>query len=95
MAIYEAKIWEGQSGKWYCNDTRYIGRGSGEWHVPARILGISPAEFIQFLLDNFQPDYYYYDKDKNFFSYSWADQENCNKYKNYINRESRKKGFQV
>ena len=95
--VYQAQIWQGQSGKWYCNDTRYIGRGSGEWYVPARILGVSPAEFIQFLLNNFHPDYCYYDEKRNFFSYSWAEENKtlCNSFKLYINRKAKEKNFQV
>ena len=95
MARYEAKIWQGQSGRWYCNDTSHIGAGSADWYIPARIMGISPAQFIEYLLKEFQPDYYYYDADKNFFSYSWASQSKANYFKLTINRIARDKNFQV
>lgn len=95
MSVYEAKIWQGQSGKWYCNDTSHLGAGSGEWYLPARILGISPAEFIEYLISNFKPDYCYYNIEKNFFSYSWSSQLNCNKWKLYINKKAREVNFQI
>jgi hypothetical protein len=95
MAIWQSDIWQGSSGKWYCNNTKNLGAGFGEWFLPARILNLTPAAFINFLLDNFKPDYCYYDEEKNFFSYSWSSQVNANKWKLYINKEARKVNFQI
>ena len=95
MAVYEAKIWQGSSGRWFCNDTSHIKAGSGEWYLPARILNITPAAFIEFLITNFKPDYCYYNEKINFFSYSWSSQVKCNKWKLYINKEAKKRNFQI
>jgi hypothetical protein len=95
MAIWQSSIWQGNSGKWYCNDVSHLGAGSGEWYLPARILGITPAEFIEYLIKEFHPDYYYYNTEKNFFSYSWAKQVDCNRWKLTINRIAREKNFQI
>ena len=95
MALYKTDIWQGTSGKWYCNNISDLGKGSGLWYLPARVLGISPAEFIEFLLEKFEPDYYYYSEENNFFSYSWASQVKCNNWKLFINKEARKRNFQI
>lgn len=95
MAIWQSDVWQGSSGKWYCNNTKNLGAGSGEWYLPARILDMTPAAFIEYLIKEFKPDYCYYDEDKNFFSYAWADYGNCNRWKLYINKVSRQKNFQI
>lgn len=39
-----------------CNDVSDLAGISGYWWVPARMLGISPASFVQLLIEKFQPD---------------------------------------
>lgn len=97
MALYKADIWQGATGRWYCNNISNLGKGSGLWYLPARVLGITPAEFIEFLLKEYKPDYCYYNKENNFFSYSWAKENKtlCNSFKLYINKKAREKNFQI
>ena len=56
--------WQGASGAWYCNDTSDLKSNRGKWWMPARMLNISPAEFIELLIDRFAPDYITYNQER-------------------------------
>lgn len=92
MAVYKAQEWQSPTGYWYCNDTSNLAAGSGEWWIPARILGMSPADFIEFLVREFKPDHL---KFNDILIYSWKDLNACRKYKNFINRKAREVNFQI
>ena len=87
--------WESGSGHWCCNCIDDLGHGSGEWYLPARILDLTPAQFIKFLMENYKPDYYHYNEEKCLFFYSWKKQEDMRKFKRFINAAARKKNFQI
>lgn len=93
--VWQASEWQSLSGRWYCNCIDKLGAGSGTWYLPARILGLTPAEFINFLFKNFKPDYFSYNEEKCFCSWSWKSQTAMRAYKNYINKEARKVNFQI
>ena len=44
------------NGRWYCNDTSDLCSVRAKWWAPARMLGISPAEYVQLLIERFKPD---------------------------------------
>ena len=92
--IWKATEWETISG-WHCNCVDNLGKGSGTWYIPARILGISPAAFITLLFDKFKPDHFYYNSETGFCNWSWTKQTDMRRYKNWINAEARKKNFQI
>ena len=92
--IWKATEWETISG-WHCNCVDNLGKGSGIWYIPARILGISPAAFISLLLEKFKPDNFYYNPETGFCNWSWNNQADERRYKNWINAEARKKNFQI
>ena len=93
--IWKASEWQGGAGDWYCNCVDNLGAGSGLWYIPARILGITPAAFIELLITEYKPDYIFGDKEKCLFFFSWKSQSQMRKYKNMINAEARKKNFQI
>ena len=92
--VYKQTEWESPSG-WHCNCVDNLGGGSGTWYYPARILGISPAEFVSFLMTNFKPDKFYYDPESCFCSWCWNKQADMRKYKNFINKKAREVNFQI
>ena len=93
--LYNCKEWQGASGIWYCEHTDSFPPGVDKWVVPARILGISPAEFLKLLFAKFKPDHIIRTEDCSFVGWGWKSQEAMRKYKNWINAEARKKNFQI
>lgn len=94
--LYEVTDWQSTaSGLYYCDNVKDLAHNSGDWWLPARVLGISPAEFIKFLIENYKPDIIKYNAEKNFLYYAWSNYEKCHQWKLYINRVARKKNFQI
>lgn len=92
--LYKQSEWESESG-WHCNCIDNLGKNSAAWWHPARILKISPAQFIELLITKFKPDYFYFNKETCFCSWSWKDQSKMRIYKNYINAAARKVDYQI
>lgn len=93
--LYQQTEWQSPSGAWHCNCVDNLAGGSGTWYLPARILGLAPADFLEMLITNFKPDHFVYDKEKCFCQWSWNSQSLMRKYKNWINAAARKANFQV
>lgn len=93
--LYVQSEWQSPSGKWHCNCVEKLADNSGAWYLPARILGMTPADFIEYLINNFHPDHFIYDKEKCFCLWSWTKQSDMRKYKNFINAAARKVNFQI
>ena len=95
MALYKMTEWESLSSGWYCGCVDNLGGGSNLWYLPARILDISPAEFIELLVTKYKPDNIWYSKENCILCYSWKDQSKMRKFKNDMNAAARKKNFQI
>ena len=93
--LYQMKEWEDINGKWHCNCVDDLGGNAGLWYVPARILGISPAEYIKLVIETYKPDDVYFNKENCLCFWSWTNQVNMRKFKNMINATARKKNFQI
>lgn len=91
--LYKASIWQGGSKLWYVSDIEDLGGHSGRWWVPCRILGISPADYAQLLIDEFKVSNIKYDKEKNFLYFSWEKESDARRYKNWINSMARKANY--
>ena len=87
------------NGNWYCNDTKELNCKdsiASLWYAPARMLGISPAEYVKMLIEKFEVDYISFnDKHWNHgvLIFSWESQSKMRKFKNFINAEARKRNF--
>ena len=92
--LYHQTEWESISG-WHCNCVDNLGKNSGAWWHPARILGVSPAQFIAILIERFKPDTFNYSPETCFCSWSWKSQAAMRKYKNWINAEARRVNYQI
>ena len=86
--------WE-QNGNWYCNDTSDLCSVRAKWWAPARMLNISPAEFVKMLVEKYKPDNISYNSETNVLVYSWVDQAAMRKFKNAMNAESRKRNYMI
>lgn len=84
--------WE-QNGNWYCNDTSDLCSVRAKWWAPARMLNISPAEFVQLLINDFHPDKIKYNQEANVLVYSWKNINACRAFKNWLNAQARKHNF--
>lgn len=92
--IFKMTEWETASG-WHCNCVDNLAGGSAVWCLPARILKISPADFLKLLLEKYKPDYFYYNPETGFANWAWKSQAKMRVYKNMINAEARKQNFQI
>ena len=94
--LYKLTEWEsGAGGRWYCNDVSDLGNGSGLWYYPARMLNISPDEYVKMLVEKYKPDDISYNADTNVLVFSWNTQSAMRKYKNEMNAIARKMNFMV
>lgn len=85
----------GETGSWYCNDTSDLCSVRGLWWVPARMFGISPAEYVQLLVERFHPDRIRYFEETDVLVYSWKKIDDMRKFKNWLNAEARKRNYIV
>lgn len=85
--------WEGANGYWHCNDIEELGKGSGYWWFPARMLNMSPADYLKWVIDNFHPDKITHSEDCSFVGFGWKSQTQMRKYKNKINALARQHNF--
>ena len=90
--LYRLTEWESVTG-WHCGDVEDLGRGSNVWWLPAKMLGISPAQYIKWVIDNYHPDNVYHSNDYVFVGWSWKDQSSMRKFKNNMNALARKHNF--
>ena len=94
MHLLRYNEWE-QSGYWYCNDTKELAGSAGLWWIPARLLGITPAEYVELLIKRFKPDKIKYYQEQDVLIYAWKSQTAMRKFKNWLNAEARKKNFVI
>ena len=95
MTLFKLVEWEGGNGNWYCEHTSTFPDGVQKWVCPARILGMSVDKFIEWLFENYKPDYFYHNADCSFCSWAWKSQEKMRLYKNFINKKAREKNFMI
>lgn len=90
MHLLKFEEWQGAGGYWHCNDLSDLKNMSSAWWHPARMLNISPADFVKLLIEKFHPDHIKYYEEADVLTYSWRKQADCRKFKNWINAEARK-----
>lgn len=87
--------WDDGFGNWHCNDVSDLCSVRALWWTPARMLNISPAEYVQLLIDKFHPDKIKYFEDTNVLVYSWRKQADMRIFKNWLNAQARKYNYVV
>lgn len=92
--LYKLSEWQSVTGKWNCGCVDDLGNNSGHWVYPARVLGLAPAQYIEWAIDFCHP-IIHYNAEKCLVFFSWNNQADMRKFKNYINKVSRQKNFQI
>lgn len=77
---------------WHCNDVHSW--KSGGWWLAPRMLRMELDDYV-FMLANEYNAKISYGKDKCILLCSWKNQEDCRKFKNFINRKARETQFYV
>lgn len=85
--------WQGANGMWYCNDTSDLLSVCSLWWAPARMLNLSPANYVEWLVKEFKPDLVRYDQERDVLVYGWRSQTAMRVFKNKINALARKYQF--
>ena len=93
--LYQLTEWQSASGIFYCEHTSSFPKNVNKWVVPARILGLTPADFLRYLINEYQPDTIFHNEDCSFVGWGWRSQAKMRKYKNAINAEARRKNFKI
>ena len=68
--LLKYKEWEAPYG-WHAGDTSDLAHGSNTWWYPARMLDISPADYVVLLIKEFKVSKIRYFKDKNVLIFYW------------------------
>lgn len=95
MHILRYQEWQTPGGYWHCNDVSDLAGMSGYWWIPARMLRMSPAEYVEWLIKNYKPDNIKWNGKTLIYSWSKEHYNLCHSFVLYINRIARQKGFQV
>ena len=85
--------WGDSSSGWYCNDTSDLCSVREKWWAPARMLNISPADYVKLLIEKFHPDRIKYSEEHDVLVFSWKRLDDMRKFKNWLNAEARKHKF--
>lgn len=87
--------WDDGFGNYYVNDCTDLKSIRGLWWVPARMLGISPAEYVELLIVRFKVDKIKYLQEADVLIYSWNSLQKARDFKNWLNAEARKRNFMI
>ena len=87
--------WNDGFGNWHCNDTSDLCSVRALWWTPARMLNISPAEYVKLLVEKFHPDKITYIEEADVLIYSWRKQADMRAFKNWLNAQARKYNYVV
>lgn len=103
---YKAETWM-NGGKWHCADCRDLKNGSSDWYIPCRLLNMSPKEFAEMLIVDFDAEvnltyHQIYNQETKEFSngkrlllFEFDSQEKAEKYKAFINKKARGINFSL
>ena len=83
--------WESVSG-WHTGDVSDLAHNSNSWWYPARLLGISPMDFVLLLKEKYHAYNFRYFSESNLLLWEWTKQD-CHAFTLLINRESKKRNF--
>ena len=92
--LYRMTEWESPLG-WHCGDVEDLGHGSNYWWLPAKMMGLTPAQYLKYVIDNYKPDSIRHSENFSYVGWSWKDQSAMRKFKNSMNALARKKNFMV
>lgn len=85
--------WEG-AATWHCGDVSDLAHNSNAWWYPARLLDMTPADYILFLRDKYHAYDFSYCEESNVLLWKWS-YKDCHAFVLFINERSRKKKFMI
>lgn len=95
--VYKATEWKSQSGVYHIQCDNLVGTGRN-WNEPAKILGITNAEFVKKLVNTYGATikpYRNVDGKLMWIGYSWKNLAKAREFKNLINKIAREKNYQI
>jgi hypothetical protein len=87
--------WQSPTGRWKCGDTKDLSHGSNLWWHPCNLLGVTPADFVLLLVNTYNVSHIDYTVKDNVLLYSWDNQADMRRFKNFINAKARQLNFLV
>ena len=91
MHVLKLTEWQTISG-WHCADVEDLANNSAHWLHPARLLGMTPADYIKWAIDFCNP-IVTCNSDYTIDHFRWDRQSDMRKFKNYINKIAREKKY--
>ena len=95
MQLLKMSEWEDNFGYFHCADTSNLGQGSACWWLPARMMNMKPADYVKWVVDNYNPTEVKRANDCSVVWFVWKSQADMRRYKNAINKIAREKNFLI
>lgn len=89
--LFKASEWQGGSGLYYVNDTTHM----TAWWVHPRVLGISPAAYVELLVKKYNVSNIKYFEESGFLYFGFRTLADARRYKNDINKKARERKFYI
>ena len=82
---------------WTCISIKDVGKIGNQWYTPARALNMEPVEYIQWLINEFHPDYIKFSSvpQNGLLIFYWNKQDDMRVFKNTLNKRLRQVKFYV
>ena len=87
--IFKMSEWQSPNGNWNCGDVEDLANNSNAWWIPCRILEVPVEEYVNMLVNDFKVSYIKYFSDKNLLFFSWDNQTDMRKFKNFVNKKAK------
>lgn len=93
-SVFKYEEFQGATGKWRCNIKTNLASNYAQWWMPARMLQITPAAYVQMLRERFGVDGVIL-YDSGFLDFWWEKEHysKAHSFVLFINREARNRGF--
>lgn len=95
MHLYKMTEWQDGNNRWVVNDVEEVAEAPGYWWYPARLLDITPAEYIELLYTKYHATHIAFTRNQNVLMFSFDKLADARKFKNDINRIARAKQFYI
>ncbi len=92
--LYQMVEWETPDHVWKCNCVDHLGTDGGHWTHPARILNMPLDAYVKWVIDTYHPQVWH-NSDCSLVFFSWKDRTKMRAFKNYINKVSRSRNYQI
>lgn len=92
--IFKMEEWC-SNGRWLCGDVSALAANSNKWWYPCNILGLSPIDYVNLLLNKFNATGFHYSAKSDVLLFHFTSLQDCRKFKNYVNKKAREKNFVI